>query len=161
MDREDCIFCVISHGKDEETEILKENEELVCFRDIYPAAPHHYLVTPKEHIVSCLSLQMCHRRLVERMTEMAKAVLQEQGVNDLKEIKMGFHIPPYTSVDHLHLHVIAPSNEVSKDLLHKFVPGERFVEADPFWNLMLRIKVEREMTEGVFKTYLREYLSSF
>lgn len=141
----DCIFCFISQGNDKATEILKENEELVCFRDIYPAAPHHYLVIPKEHIVSCLSLQLCHQSLVERMTEMGKAVLQEQGVTDMKDMKMGFHIPPYTSVDHLHLHVVTPSSQISKELLYKFIPGERFVEAHPFWKLLLRTKTVREL----------------
>lgn len=125
----DCIFCFISQGNDKETEILKESKELVCFRDIYPAAPHHYLVIPKEHIVSCLSLQFCHLSLVEKMTEMGKAVLQEQGLTDMEDIKMGFHIPPYTSVDHLHLHVVAPASQIYKTLHYKFIPGERFVMA--------------------------------
>ena len=29
---------------------------MVCFRDIYPAAPHHFLVIPRKHIKSCSSL---------------------------------------------------------------------------------------------------------
>lgn len=147
MDHQDCIFCMISQGKDKETQILKENEELVCFRDIYPAAPHHYLVIPKEHIVNCLSLQLSHHSLVERMTEMGKAVLQDQGVSDMKDIKLGFHIPPYISVDHLHLHVVAPSSQISKCLLYKFIPKERFVEADPFWKLLLQAKTQGELNK--------------
>ena len=35
---------------------LKQNDDMVCFRDLYPAAPHHFLVIPRQHIVSCLSL---------------------------------------------------------------------------------------------------------
>ncbi|KAJ0047270.1 hypothetical protein NL108_001817, partial [Boleophthalmus pectinirostris] len=62
------------------------NEELVCFRDICPVAPHHYLVIPKEHFVSCQSLQWHHCSLVERMAELGKAVLQEQGVSDMTDI---------------------------------------------------------------------------
>lgn len=149
MDDEYCIFCMISQGKDKETEIVKENEDLVCFRDIYPAAPHHYLVIPKEHIVSCLSLEFCHKSLVERMAEMGKAVLQEQGVSDMADIKLGFHIPPYTSVDHLHLHVVAPSSQISEYVAHKFTPGERYVEAHPFWKLMVRTKNVRELLATV------------
>lgn len=145
MDHEDCIFCLISRGKDKETEILKENEELVCFRDIYPAAPHHYLVIPKEHIVSCFSLQLCHQSLIERMTEMGRAVLQEQGVCDMKDITMGFHIPPYTSVDHLHLHVLAPASKISLFMLHKFITnGPRYVKADSFQELMAKVKYHLE-----------------
>lgn len=32
----------------------------MCFKDIYPAAPHHYLVVPIEHIKSCHSLRRKH-----------------------------------------------------------------------------------------------------
>ncbi|KAJ3606987.1 hypothetical protein NHX12_026502 [Muraenolepis orangiensis] len=50
---EDCVFCLISNGQDKDAEVVRENEELVCFRDIVPAAPHHYLVIPRQHVVSC------------------------------------------------------------------------------------------------------------
>ncbi|MBW2584527.1 MAG: histidine triad nucleotide-binding protein, partial [Deltaproteobacteria bacterium] len=38
--KKDCLFCKISHGKTS-TEILYENDTLVVFRDINPAAPIH------------------------------------------------------------------------------------------------------------------------
>ncbi|XP_034018568.1 histidine triad nucleotide-binding protein 3-like isoform X2 [Thalassophryne amazonica] len=57
---ESCIFCLIAHGKDKDTEIIQKNKELVCFRDIFPAAPHHYLVIPKQHIRNCFSLNEGH-----------------------------------------------------------------------------------------------------
>ncbi|XP_031726173.1 histidine triad nucleotide-binding protein 3-like isoform X3 [Anarrhichthys ocellatus] len=120
-----CIFCLIAHDQDKETEVIKENRELVCFRDIVPAAPHHYLVVPKQHIQSCLSLQSRHIHLVERMAEMGKAVLHDQGITDMKDIRyedsLGFHQPPYTSVDHLHLHVLAPASQIYKDMEYKFI----------------------------------------
>lgn len=40
-----------------------QSEELVCFRDIEPAAPHHYLVVPTEHIRDVLSLHRGHTGL--------------------------------------------------------------------------------------------------
>ncbi|KAM6992402.1 adenosine 5'-monophosphoramidase HINT3-like [Tautogolabrus adspersus] len=102
---------------------LHQNKKLVCFRDIYPAAPHHYLVVPKQHITSCHSLHRGHIGLVKRMAEMGKAVLQDQGITDPKDIRIGFHQPPYTSVDHLHLHVLAPISQISTLVDYKFIPG--------------------------------------
>ncbi|XP_078130406.1 adenosine 5'-monophosphoramidase HINT3-like isoform X2 [Sander vitreus] len=169
---ETCIFCLIANDQDKETEIIKKNKELVCFRDIDPAAPHHYLVVPIQHIHSCLSLHSGHIGLVKRMAEMGKTVLHDQGVTDMKDIRfllhetahpagiscnwswhpvpvrdiaqghckafttstfyfvarLGFHQPPFTSVDHLHLHVLAPSSQISECMQYKFIPRtNRFV----------------------------------
>ncbi|KAG7242940.1 hypothetical protein INR49_017631 [Caranx melampygus] len=120
---EGCIFCSIANGRDKEANVVKKNKELVCFSDIDPAAPHHYLVVPIQHIHSCFSLKREHIGLVERMATMGKAVLLEQGITDMTDISLGFHKPPYISVDHLHLHVLAPSSQISKYMLYKFIPG--------------------------------------
>ncbi|XP_029281321.1 histidine triad nucleotide-binding protein 3-like isoform X2 [Cottoperca gobio] len=118
-----CVFCLIANDQDKETEVIKKNKELVCFRDIDPAAPHHYLVVPIQHIESCCSLHTGHLGLVERMAEMGKAVLQDQGITNMKDIQLGFHQPPYTSVNHLHLHVLAPTSQIYKHMMYKFIPG--------------------------------------
>ncbi|XP_044024486.1 histidine triad nucleotide-binding protein 3-like [Siniperca chuatsi] len=146
---ETCIFCLIANDQDKETEVIKKSKELVCFRDIYPAAPHHYLVVPIQHIHSCYSLHRGHISLVKQMVEMGNAVLQDQGITDMKDIRMGFHQPPYTSVDHLHLHVLAPTSKISEYMQYKFIPGtDRFVTAqflqkhlkkNIFWKIVERM----------------------
>ncbi|KAM9778661.1 uncharacterized protein ACBT44_000374 isoform 4-T4 [Syngnathus typhle] len=129
-----CTFCMIANGKDKEADVLKKDHELVCFRDIWPAAPHHYLVVPVEHIVNCASLHTGHVGLaipvaVEKMAEMGRAVLREQGFAHMEDIRMGFHHPAYTSVDHLHLHVLAPASMIKEVLMFKFRPGSlAFIE---------------------------------
>ncbi|KAM6915128.1 adenosine 5'-monophosphoramidase HINT3-like [Xenentodon cancila] len=137
---ETCIFCLIANDKDQETKVIKQDEELLCFRDICPAAPHHYLVVPRQHITSCRSLNRQHISLVERMAELGEAVLRYQGITDMKDIRLGFHQPPYISVDHLHLHVLAPSRHISKSFEYKFLPGsDSFVTVQSLKNRLEKI----------------------
>ncbi|XP_067097681.1 adenosine 5'-monophosphoramidase HINT3-like [Osmerus mordax] len=129
---DNCDFCMIVNGINESTEILKKDAELVCFRDILPAAPHHYLVVTRRHIVNCRSL--CteeHVDLVERMAEMGRCVLKDNNVTDPKDVRMGFHWPPYISIPHLHLHVLAPASQISEHMAHKYLPcTDRFTTED-------------------------------
>ncbi|XP_061602662.1 adenosine 5'-monophosphoramidase HINT3-like [Cololabis saira] len=135
-----CMFCLIANDKDEETTVIKQNEELVCFRDVCPAAPHHYLVIPRQHIISCRSLNRRHISLVERMAELGEAVLRDQGIADMKDIRLGFHQPPFISVDHLHLHVLAPSRQISTNFEYKFLPGtDSFVTVQSLKNRLEKI----------------------
>ena len=46
-----CIFCKITAGQIPSNKVY-EDEELFAFHDIRPAAPVHFLIVPKKHIVS-------------------------------------------------------------------------------------------------------------
>ncbi|KAJ8356876.1 hypothetical protein SKAU_G00196700 [Synaphobranchus kaupii] len=98
------------------------DDELCCFRDLEPGAEHHYLVVPNRHIDSCISLRKEHVPLVEKMVEMGKAVLLKHHVADLADIRMGFHVPPFYSVPHLHLHVLAPASQMNLRSLYNYGP---------------------------------------
>uniref|UniRef100_A0A3P8TFN8 Adenosine 5'-monophosphoramidase HINT3 n=1 Tax=Amphiprion percula TaxID=161767 RepID=A0A3P8TFN8_AMPPE len=106
-----CIFCRIVNNE-MGTELLHCDEEISCFRDIKPGAPHHYLVVPTKHVGNCKSLSKEHVPLVKRMVDTGKEILQKNNVTDLSDVRFGFHWPPFCSVTHLHLHVLAPASQM-------------------------------------------------
>ncbi|XP_054474849.1 adenosine 5'-monophosphoramidase HINT3-like [Anoplopoma fimbria] len=110
--REDCPFCQIADNQTD-TDVQLSDDELLCFRDIQPGAAHHYLVVPRTHIDNCKCLQEDHIPLVERMVEMGWSVLKKNKVSNMDDVRMGFHIPPFSSVPHLHLHALAPASEMT------------------------------------------------
>lgn len=95
------------------TELLFADDVVSCFRDIKPGAPHHYLVVPSKHVGNCKSLGKEHIPLVERMVQTGKEMLQKNNMVDLDDVRFGFHWPPFCSVSHLHLHVLAPASQMS------------------------------------------------
>ncbi|XP_040285040.1 histidine triad nucleotide-binding protein 3 [Bufo gargarizans] len=107
-----CIFCRISNNPESGSELLHSDEELACFKDIRPGAPYHYLVVPKKHVGNCKTLTSDHLQLVQNMVEVGKTVLQKNSVTDLEDIRLGFHWPPFCSISHLHLHVMAPASQL-------------------------------------------------
>ena len=103
----DCLFCNISQGKTD-TEMLYENDTLVVFKDIHPAAPIHLLIVPKKHIRSVNDLTDADGPILSEMIMVAREMAVQQGVD-----KSGYRI--FINVErgggqvifHLHLHLIA------------------------------------------------------
>ncbi|XP_076784043.1 adenosine 5'-monophosphoramidase HINT3 isoform X2 [Arvicanthis niloticus] len=83
-----CVFCRIAAGQEPETELFDcENEDLVCFRDIKPAARYHYLVVPKKHIGSCKDLNKDHIEMVESMVAAGKTMLERNNFTDFTDVR--------------------------------------------------------------------------
>ena len=106
----DCIFCKIA-AKEDETQLIYEDEEIAVFPDRKPAAKHHYLVVPKEHYGNPKSLHSETYKLVERLFEVGTKVLQDNQA-DLNDALCGYHWPPFNSIQHLHLHVISSRSQM-------------------------------------------------
>jgi len=120
-----CIFCTIATGNDPSTTLLVDNETVVAFADIKPVAEHHYLVIPKKnnpHISNVKQLSSNDIDLVNYMKDQGVQLLESKGV-DIEQALFGFHWPPFNTVNHLHLHCIAPASDMS--FLHRvaFKPG--------------------------------------
>ncbi|KAF9336257.1 hypothetical protein BG006_009213 [Podila minutissima] len=99
-----CIFCEIVEGNIPGKLIYKD-EHIAAFDDINPAAETHILIVPVAHIESVKTLQPTNYDLLERMKSKAIDLLQDRGQNP-ENSKLGFHVPPFNTVNHLHLHVL-------------------------------------------------------
>ncbi|XP_049818335.1 adenosine 5'-monophosphoramidase HINT3 isoform X2 [Aethina tumida] len=108
---QNCIFCKIITGEANSTKYY-EDEETLVFKDIKPAAKHHFLSIPKKHITNINSLTKDDIPLVNKLVEEGKKVLLEQK-GETENMLLGFHCPPFNAISHLHLHVISPRNEMS------------------------------------------------
>ncbi|CAM4533858.1 unnamed protein product [Eretmochelys imbricata] len=137
-----CVFCRIGRREEPGTALLPcESEGLVCFRDIRPGAPHHYLVVPIEHMGNCKTLKKEHIPLVEKMMEAGKNILQRNNFTDLNDIRMGFHWPPFCSISHLHLHVLAPAS-------HLGFLSRMIYRTNSYWFITAEQLIERLQTEN-------------
>eukprot|EP01098_Paradermamoeba_levis_P001109 TRINITY_DN11257_c0_g1_i1.p1 TRINITY_DN11257_c0_g1~~TRINITY_DN11257_c0_g1_i1.p1 ORF type:complete len:135 (+),score=28.40 TRINITY_DN11257_c0_g1_i1:167-571(+) len=97
----ECVFCKIV-GNIAGERIVHRDETFVAFYDIKPQAELHLLVIPNTHLVSIDHLSFNEIHLIEKMKELGNELLQ--NLVGEKEKRFGFHVPPFTSVDHLHLH---------------------------------------------------------
>lgn len=102
----DCIFCKIIAGE-LPSEKLYEDDEMLAFNDIRPAAPVHFLVIPKKHIDSLLEMEEADSALLGRMIFKAQELAKEQGCG---ENGGRFIINAKThggqEVDHLHINFL-------------------------------------------------------
>nr|CAB3252900.1 histidine triad nucleotide-binding protein 3-like [Phallusia mammillata] len=114
----ECVFCKVlqsleSDENSKDTKILKYNETFAIFSDIKPAAEHHYLVVPRNHISNPKTLQgKEHANFVQEMYDFALSYVTELGL-EKQEVRFGFRMPPFISVEHLHLHIISPFSNMS------------------------------------------------
>lgn len=101
-----CIFCKIIAGEIPGKKIY-EDDEMLSFLDINPAAPVHFLIIPKKHINNIMEMEAQDTALLGRMLYKAQELAKQQGCEE----KGGrFVINTKTdggqTVDHLHIHFL-------------------------------------------------------
>ncbi|MEV3934362.1 histidine triad nucleotide-binding protein [Glycomyces sp. NPDC049804] len=75
----DCIFCKIVAGDIPATKVL-ENDRVLAFRDLYPKAPTHVLVIPKDHYANVAELTAADPALAGEVLRAAAEVALNEGV---------------------------------------------------------------------------------
>lgn len=112
---DNCIFCRIA-AKQIPSKFIYEDDELIAFHDINPAAPVHFLIVPKQHIATLSDCDESYARLLGKMLLLAPKLAQEQGCGYAQDeggaATGGFKTLINTGPDggqevyHLHMHVI-------------------------------------------------------
>lgn len=104
---EDCLFCKIANGEIP-SEKVYEDDELLAFKDINPAAPIHILVIPKKHITSLAHMEEGDEVIIGKIYATINKIAKDNGFKD-----NGYRVIVNCGKDggqevmHLHFHVLA------------------------------------------------------
>lgn len=104
------MYCFYYHFTD--TEIVYEEDDFIVFNDYRPAADFHILIIPKKHYGPLQTLDKSHTDMIKQMESIGHKILEEKTNNTKDELLEGFHWP-IASVQHLHLHFIAPKQQMN------------------------------------------------
>jgi histidine triad (HIT) family protein len=102
----DCIFCKIAEGSIPSRKVF-ENDRILAFHDIQPAAPVHILIIPKKHIPSLNEMGDKDWELIGEIAKTARLLAKEHGVED-----SGYRLVNNCGKDggqevfHLHFHLM-------------------------------------------------------
>ncbi len=111
---DNCLFCKIAEKKIPSA-VVYEDDELLAFKDINPAAPVHLLVIPKIHVPTLSEVTPEHTAMLGRMLALAPKLAAEHGcavVQGADGPQGGYKTLINSGPDggqevyHLHLHVI-------------------------------------------------------
>ena len=78
---EDCLFCKIIKGEIPSTKVY-EDDEILAFNDINPAAPIHILVIPKKHITSLAHMEKEDEAIVGKIYGVINKIADEKGFKE-------------------------------------------------------------------------------
>lgn len=102
----DCLFCKMVTGE-MEPDIVYEDDDVLAFRDINPAASTHVLVIPRKHIPTINDIAEDDAELVGKMYRAAAEVARREGIADTGyRCVINCGGDAQQTVFHLHLHVI-------------------------------------------------------
>ena len=73
-----CIFCKIA-ARQIPSDVVYEDDELLAFKDINPAAPVHLLVIPKQHVATLSECNDGHAAMLGRMMALVPKLAAEHG----------------------------------------------------------------------------------
>ncbi len=102
---DNCIFCKIAEHE-LQSNLVYEDEKLICFHDLDPQAPMHVLIVPKKHMGSLDDAQQEDKELLGhimvKIPEIAKTLKLENGYR----VVINNGDDAFQTVKHLHIHIL-------------------------------------------------------
>lgn len=106
----DCVFCKIIAGEIPSKK-LYEDEQVYAFYDIAPAAPVHFLVVPKQHVMnSCAEATEDNGPLFGHIFTVIAKLTKELGLTGGYRVVTNCGEDAGQTVQHLHFHVLGGGN---------------------------------------------------
>ena len=105
MQKEDCLFCKIARGEIPSQKVY-EDDEVIAFKDIHPAAPVHLLIIPKQHYDSLAVMGKAEEPLLGKMLALAPVLAKEAGANNGFRVVINTGHDGGQEVNHIHVHVL-------------------------------------------------------
>jgi histidine triad (HIT) family protein len=101
-----CVFCRIV-AREIPADVVFENDSVIAFKDINPAAPVHVLVVPKEHLDSLDELPGAGGNLASQLLAAVVSVAEKLGVAGGYKLINNCGEAAGQVVPHLHFHILA------------------------------------------------------
>ncbi len=101
----DCIFCKIADGSIPSKKVY-EDDKMLAFYDIEPAAPVHIVMIPKEHIASADELNEENSAVVAHIFSKAGEIAKSVGLKGGYRIVNNCGPDAGQTVFHIHFHLM-------------------------------------------------------
>lgn len=100
----DCLFCKIVAGEIPSAKVY-EDDLILAFKDIAPAAPVHVLFIPKDHLAGVRDITADNADVVAHIFSVIPQVAKELGITDYRVVSNNGP-DACQSVQHLHFHLL-------------------------------------------------------
>lgn len=103
---DDCIFCKIAQG-DIPSKMIYQDTEIFAFYDIEPAAKTHFLVIPKQHVLSSAAeITDGNADIIAHIFVVIAKITKQLGIEGGFRVVTNSGADAGQTVKHLHFHVI-------------------------------------------------------
>jgi len=101
----DCIFCKIAAGEIPSNKVY-EDDQVLAFYDLNPAAKVHILVIPKTHIANMMEINEENSAVIAHIFEVISKLAKDLNLQEGFRVVSNCNAYAGQSVFHLHFHLL-------------------------------------------------------